>query len=395
MRILYLTQVFPFPPDAGPKIRIYYMLRYLGMKHQVTLVSFIRDAAERDQIARMKPFLEDVFTIPLERSRANDIWHLTRSLMTNQPFLIARDENRAMTQRLRQAMSTRNFQAVHADQLSMAQYAANLSGIKKTLDEHNAVWTIVQRMWQNERRGPLKRLQELEWRKMRRYENAIVRRFDNILTVTEEDKTTLQDDSDSPLPISVIPICIDVDERSPVARDAKARDILFIGGMFYPPNVDGVLWFAREVFPIIRLEYPDTNFVIVGARPDAKIVKAARDDPHIRVTGYASDTEPYIRDSAAFVVPLRAGGGMRVKILDAWARGLPIVSTNLGCEGMQVRDGENILVADTPAAFAHAVVRILRDRAFGDYLAECGRRWVKKNYDWQVVYQKLDEIYSP
>jgi glycosyltransferase involved in cell wall biosynthesis len=185
--------------------------------------------------------------------------------------------------------------------------------------------------------------------------------------------------------------------------------------MFWPPHVDGVLWFAREVFPLVRQQVPEARFYIVGKNLPKEVCKlqdarsklqrgyrlsAIRHRPFaishqpIVVTGYVEDPTPYFADSAVFVVPLRAGGGMRVKILDAWARGIPIVSTSIGCEGIEVRDGENILIADTPQDFAQAVVRVIRDLTLAQQLAENGQRWVEEKYDWRVVYRKVDEVYT-
>jgi glycosyltransferase involved in cell wall biosynthesis len=394
MRILFLTQVFPYPLDAGPKVRIYYVLRYLSQYHQVTLLSFVRNAQEEELAKHLMSFCEGVFTIPLLRSRGRDVWHLSRSLVNGQPFLIARDEIPAMSAKVQKLLNTCEFQAVHADQLAMAQYAVNQRGVSKTLDEHNAVWTIVQRMWQHQKPGVRRWLQALEWHKLRRYETKVIREFDHIITVTGEDQRALQPNTDSRPPITIIPICIDTEVIEPVDARTTAKHIICVGGMFYPPNVDGVLWFAREVFPIVKRENAETEFFIVGARPDPRILRLAQDDPRIRVTGYVEDTTPFLRESAVFIVPLRAGGGMRVKILDAWARGVPIVSTTIGCEGISTKAEENILVADSPDAFAQAVSRILRDRSLGRYLAENGRQWVAAHYDWRTAYRKLDEIYA-
>jgi glycosyltransferase involved in cell wall biosynthesis len=178
--------------------------------------------------------------------------------------------------------------------------------------------------------------------------------------------------------------------------------------MFWPPNVDGVLWFAREVFPLVRQQVPEARFYVVGRNPPKAVRRlqssyqpsaishrpSAISHQLIVVTGYAEDPTLYFADSAVFIVPLRAGGGMRVKILDAWAKRIPIVSTTIGCEGIEVRDGENILIADTPQDFAQAVVAVIRDSDLAQRLAENGRRLVEEKYDWRVVYRDLDEVYE-
>jgi glycosyltransferase involved in cell wall biosynthesis len=178
--------------------------------------------------------------------------------------------------------------------------------------------------------------------------------------------------------------------------------------MFWPPNADGILWFAKEILPLVRQQVPDARLYIVGKNPPKEVVRlqypegklptdhqpSAIGHQPIVVTGYVKDTTPYFANSAVFIVPLQAGGGMRVKILDAWARGIPVISTTIGCEGVEVRDGENILIADTPQDFAQAVVRAIRDEELARRLAANGRQWVEEKYDWRIVYPKLDEVYD-
>ena len=163
--------------------------------------------------------------------------------------------------------------------------------------------------------------------------------------------------------------------------------------MFWPPNVAGVLWFARDVLPLIWARLPEARFVIVGKNPPAE-VQALAADPRIQVAGYVADPLPYLQAADAFVVPLFSGGGMRVKILDAWLWGLPIVSTPLGAEGIELRDGENILLAADPASFAEATVRLLTDPALNHRLRTQGRAWVELAYDWQKVYPRIDAVYE-
>jgi len=164
--------------------------------------------------------------------------------------------------------------------------------------------------------------------------------------------------------------------------------------MFWPPNVEGVLWFAREVFPRVLAEVPEARFVIVGKDPPQEVQDLMLQVRNVQVTGYVPDPEPYLAETAVFIVPLRAGGGMRVKIVDAWSWGLPIVSTRIGAEGIEVEEGENILIGDTPAALADAVVRILREPALGERLRAQGRTWVEAHYHWRNVYPAWEDIYA-
>jgi glycosyltransferase involved in cell wall biosynthesis len=194
--------------------------------------------------------------------------------------------------------------------------------------------------------------------------------------------------------ITVIPIAVDTDEVAPVTRQPGADHILHIGTMYWPPNVDGILWFIQQVYPQIRAKRPQTIFDVVGARPPQEIMDLSGNGTGVNVTGYVPDPTPYRQQAGLMVVPLRAGGGMRVKILEALAQGLPIVSTTLGCEGIAVTHGQNILIADTPHEFAQAVLRLLDNPQFAAELGCNGRRLAEQLYDYRQVCQPLETIYS-
>lgn len=291
-------------------------------------------------------------------------------------------------------MAKERFDVVHADQLNMAQYAVTLQGVHKVLDAHNAVWTIFHQMWQNTPPGPRKWALRMEWQKLKWYEGEVGRQFDAILAVSEEDREALVSAGCPDSRLTVIPIAIDTQETRVIQRDSNARSIIHIGTMFWPPNIEGILWFARQVYPLIQGKVPQVRLYLVGARPPAEIRALEKQDTSIRVTGYVEDVVPYLQDSAVFVVPLHVGSGMRVKILEAWAWGTPIVTTSVGCAGIPVHPGEDILIADTAEDFAAAVVQVLQDGETGAKLSVNGRRYVEDQFDWRVVCQKLDEVYE-
>lgn len=397
MRILLLTLVAPFPPDSGPKVKTYNLLQYLGRHHEVTLVSLVRTEQERAHAESLRGLCKAVYTVPFRRSRLRDAYHLARSLLTGTSFIMNRDASPELRALLADLTRREPFEIVHPDQLNMAQFAVDLPGAL-VLDEHNAVWTIVARMAANET-NLLKRLFfDLEARRLRRYEAAICARFDALLAVSEPDLRFLASAAASAAttlpPARIVPIAIDARAEPPVQRVSEPRTILSMATMFWPPNVDGVLWFANEVYPLVKRAVPEANFAVVGARPPASVRRLADADPSIQVTGYVEDPRPFLEQTAALIVPVRAGGGMRVKILEALARGLPVVSTTIGYEGIDLQPGQHLLVGDTPAAFAEALVRVLRDPALGRQLAAAGRRVAEEVYDWRVVNPAVEAAYE-
>lgn len=393
MKLLFLSQVLPYPLDAGPKVRSYYVLRYLAQYHEITLVTFVRRDDAPAALDHLRSFCHAVHPVLLARSRVQDGMHLFAALAQNKSFLILRDDLDAMHKRITALLGEQTFDAVHADQLSMAHYAVNLP-LRRVLDEHNAVWTITQRMSETQTNPLLRALLANEAGKVKRHEAQLMGQFDQVITVTAQDARALTFADTTPrAPLQTIPICVDPSAVQPLTLNPRSRDIIFLGSMLYPPNADGVLWFAREILPRIWAESPESRFFVVGARPAAAVVELGRRDPRIVVTGYVADATPYLEKCAAFIVPLRAGGGMRVKILDAWARGLPMVTTTLGCEGIEVVPNENLMIADSPQAFATAVSRLLNDPAYAHTLARNGRAWVEQHYDWRRIYTALDKIY--
>jgi glycosyltransferase involved in cell wall biosynthesis len=244
-------------------------------------------------------------------------------------------------------------------------------------------------------RNPIKRLLlEREWRLLAQSEAQICRQFDRVIAVTEEDRTALERlTKGTPSPITVIPICVDVAGTRRLDCDPGSRRALHLGTMYWPPNVEGVLWFARDVLPLVRERVPGARLDIVGKRPP-KSVARLHGRLGVEVVGYVADPHPSVQRSRVLIVPLRAGGGMRVKILDAWMWGIPTVSTPIGAEGIDIRAGENILIAESPGKFAAAVVRLMSDGMLWERIAAAGRAWVEEHYDWRTTYRALDELYA-
>jgi len=402
-RVIFLTQVFPYPLDAGPKVRAYHMLRHLSEQHEITLVSFVRDDDRPEAIEHVRSICRAVHTVPMQRSTWRNLRAAGKGLLTGLPIVMARDEIEEMRKIVHRLASSNTFDAVHADQLSMSAYgllAAQEGRLPALLDEHNAIYLLAQRMISGERNWTRRAVMAREARAFASYETRTCQAYDAVLTVTPEDRQHLlalyPPEQQEALrdKFTVVPISVDPDAiRAVPHRPGVAPTILHVGTMFWPPNVAGVLWFAREVLPLVHQRLPEARFVVVGKAPPPD-VQALAADPRIVITGYVAELEPHLAEADVFVVPLHAGGGMRVKILDAWLWGLPIVSTPIGAEGIDVRDGKNILLAGDAPAFASAVCQLLTDDNLNRRVRVSGRNWVERNYSWQAVYQKVDQVYA-
>jgi polysaccharide biosynthesis protein PslH len=393
MRILLLTQVLPFPPDSGPKVKTWNVIKYLAHHHEVTLVSFVRGDQSKS-IRHLENYCQEVHVVPIERGMLRDLRYMVGSFLTRQPFLMVRDQRSEMESLIDQLATRVKFDVVHADQLNMAQYAYRVPAAFKVIDAHNALWLLYKRLWQTMKPGAKKWLLNRDWRLLKKYEGRVCREFDAVLAVSEEDRLALEEAAGKELNITIIPIAIDTDEVTPVNRRAQGDRILHIGTMYWPPNIDGILWFLQEVLPLIRNERPEVAFDIVGANPPQEIIAFGDKDNKVHVTGYVEDPSHYLENASLMVVPLRAGGGMRVKILNALGQGLPIVSTSLGCEGIAVQTGVHLLIADTPQDFASAVIRLLEDRELANELGRRGRQLIVSTYDYRIACSFIDAAYS-
>ena len=392
MRILLLTQVLPYPPDSGPKVKTWNLLKCLAPHHAVTLVSFVRGDQSSD-VRRLAAYCEAVHGVPLRRSRRADLWHLLRSGFTRQPFLMVRDDRVAMRRVLEQLTARTRFDVVHADQLNMAQYAQRVPHARKVLDAHNALWLLYQRFHETMRAGPRKWLVGRDWRLLKQYEGQVCRGFDATLAVSDDDAAALEEAMGERGKVTVIPIGVDLQELPVITRRPGGNHIVHIGTMYWPPNADGVRWFIEHVYPRIRTARPDVVFDVIGTRPPRALRALARPGSGFNVTGHVEDPTPYLERAGAFVVPLRAGGGMRVKILNALAQGLPVVSTTMGCRGIAVEPGRHVLVADTAADFADGVLRVLNDDGLAAQLGRNGRQLVETRYDYRHLYPQVLEVY--
>ncbi|MBX0326651.1 glycosyltransferase family 4 protein [Oscillochloris sp. ZM17-4] len=395
MNILLLTNVVPYPPDSGPKVKTYHLLRHLAGQHRVTLVSFVR-AGERADLSALRPLCAAIHTVPLANDRLHHYRSLALSLITGRPFSVERDSSPAMHALLARLVAEARqagapFDLVHADQLHMAPYAESLP-LPRLLDKHNAIYRIYESL-EGQRRWLRRWLARREAALLRDYEGRLCSAFDAVTTVSEEDRQALLEVMPRPRELTTIPIAIDGSDLQLIARAPDSQAVLSLASPDWPPNAEGIAWFAREVYPLVRRAAPDSQLFICGDQPGPAVRALAERDPSIEVTGFV-EPAAYIARSACLIVPLRQSGGMRVMILEALARGIPIVSTSVGVAGLDLRPGEHLLVADTPSDFADAVGLLLREPDLGRRIAAAGRQIVLERYEWRAVYRAIDDVYE-
>jgi glycosyltransferase involved in cell wall biosynthesis len=353
-------------------------------------------------VEHLETFCRHVYTVNMRRGPTKDAESLLRSLVTGKPFIILRDNVREMKVGLQELVSLGSFDVIHADQMSMAQFAlfarrqAEMQDHKPkiVLDAHNALYRVFSQIAPSQQDALRRWGWQRETRLMETYEKKTCLRFDHVVFVTDEDRNALVAKEADNGRFTTIPICVDLTDRPLLDVDPNARTITHLGTMFWPPNVEGVIWFAREVFPRVLAERPDAQFVIIGKNPPKEIDQLLEEVPNIQVTGYMPNPQPYLTKTAGFIVPLHAGAGMRVKILDAWAWGLPVITTTVGREGIDVDAGNTALVADDPETFAQHIVDLLNNADLRALLRSNGRAWVDEKYSWQRIYTRWDNVYE-
>jgi glycosyltransferase involved in cell wall biosynthesis len=395
VRILFLSQLLPLPLDAGPKIRSYYVLRHLAAAgHEVTALCFARPTDRDSDVHALGRYCRRVETVTMHRSRLRDARDLVGSLLSRTPFLIRRDRRRDMSARVAALAGRHAFDAVHADQLWMAPYADACDQISmKVLDQHNAVFKVPERLAAGQTNTFARTMLRHEARKLAGFEQDTIDRFGTVVWVCEADRDSFARPAYDSLVRRepVIPIAVDPSAQPPIHRPRPFR-VTFVGGLHWPPNAEGVRWFVRECWPTIRHAVPSAVLTIIG-QGSVRGLGQGTDPTGVEIAGYVPDLRRHMAETAAFVVPLKTGAGMRVKILDAWCWGLPVVSTTIGAEGLKTVHGEHALIADQAPEFSDAVIRVLTDARLSRRLCDNGRGLVEASYDWRSAYRAWDQVY--
>ena len=391
MRILFLAFEVPYPLDRGGRIKTFHYLKALTRNHQVSLAALTRtrDCVERLKFLQSELSLVDVHSILIDLSRLRKFGLALSSLWQAEPAvmsLYANAEGKRLVERL---LDGCHFDLIYVDHLHMAQYVPSQTPAPTLLDQHNVESVILQRFADRQSLMPVRWFARREHRKMMCYEAEMCRRFDAIWVTTEVDRKLISPWLLPQQHVQVLPIGVDTDYFQPDGRKQDPHTVISVGTLSWPPNADGVLWFYDRVFSLIKKQVSDSKFMIVGANPPPSIQRLA-EDPAVEVTGWVDDIRSYMARSTVMVVPLRGGSGMRVKILNALAMGLPVVSTSVGCEGIAVTPGDDILVADDVDVFVRQIVALFEDAQLQRRLSRNGIMLIRERYSWNSLYRQIE-----
>jgi glycosyltransferase involved in cell wall biosynthesis len=374
-RLLMLLPGVPWPSDAGAKIRNAGLLRLLREEHEVDVLSFGQADASCRGVEVMPP--------PPARRLAQRLRDIVRSDLPDMAHRLWSTEFAAKVARTR-------YDAVQAEGIEMARYGALIPPDKRVYDAHNAEFLLQLRLAESGAlRGRL--YSRLQWRRLERFERAVVSGSRMTLAVSAHDANQLLALSGGAANVQVLPNAIDAASYSFAPASVEVQpNFLFVGKLDFRPNADALAWFIPEVLK--RLEA--ARLFAVGAAPPGWLVRAGQHDPRVAVTGYVADERPYFARCAALVLPVRTGGGSRLKALVAMASGVPIVSTRLGMEGLEAEAGTHFLQAEAPQEWIEALRNLLSDAALRKRLACAARALVEERYDWSAVREPLRAAYA-
>jgi glycosyltransferase involved in cell wall biosynthesis len=376
VKIAFVTPYLPYPLDAGGKIRSFHLLQGLGRAHEVDVYT-VHHGETPDVPSALRASCRSVFSAPLQDG--NGSWPRVANAV--RPFMqtIAHFRTPATLAEIRGRLAAGRYELLVADELCMTPYVAGLGGRKlaarqKIEHQHHAALAA------RRPHGPRRLLEAFDLARLRRFERRAMARVDAAVCCSEPDANLLHALSPS-VPVAVVANGVDPDHFQPLPEAKGPPTLAFLGTLDYPPNLDALDHFFRAIHPRLVALLPDLRLRIVGRNP-AREVQGYASRPGVSVSGSVPDVRPHLAEAGALVVPLRVGGGTRIKILEALAAARPVVSTTVGAEGLELRDGEHLLIADEPEAFAKACVRLLEDAALRRRLVGAGRRLVVERYAW-------------
>ncbi len=401
MNILILTPQLPYPPHQGTSLRNLHIIKGLARAHTLTLLTFARSLdAEFGPLADL---CAEIVTVPMpERSMRQRLFQL---MTTRQPDMGHRLRDLAFDLALDDLLENNQFDIVQIEGIELANAISIVRAVspssKIVFDNHNAETELQRRAMETDARNPRRWVAAaysfVQVQRLARFERWACRESDAVTVVSEDDRDALLGllndvrGTEFGERISVVPNSIDTDAYAHYTGELERFDVVFMGKMDYRPNIDAALYFTDEIWPFIRSKHPDATFAIVGQKPHARLERL-RDVAGVTITGWVDSVQPYLHGCRVFVMPLRMGSGTRLKLIEAMAAGKPIVSTTIGAAGFPIVDGRQLLLGDTPDAFAGAVNAVLSDQHH-QHLTRFSAEFAQ-NYDWRTVVPRFFAVYD-
>jgi glycosyltransferase involved in cell wall biosynthesis len=400
MKILFLSQIVPYPPKGGVLQRIYYLLYELCRDNEVHLMAFVHhdiltdDKKIEEAKIHLLQFCKSVnfTTLKPKQSRFYFIRTFLRSIFSFSPFSVLAFTSKCFQGHVTTMLQENAFDLIQFDTIALAQYLPENCSIPKVLTHHNVESEVIFRRARTTRNIIQKAYLYMYAKKLLKYEKKHLKIFSCNLSCSEVDKEKLQA-IDNSIRVEVIPNGTDTSYFIPNPNKERNNIIAHIGGLA-SANLDAVQYFLSEIWPIIKREKNDIYLNVVGRNAPKIIRDIAKNDQNIKITGFVEDVRPYMEEASLIIVPLRFGGGTKLKVLDSLAMGKAVVSTSIGIEGIDVSPGKNIIVADSPKEFADSVIYLLENANVRKDIGRMGRKLIEEKYDWTMIGKKQRELYK-
>ncbi|MGD8534453.1 MAG: glycosyltransferase [Candidatus Aminicenantes bacterium] len=392
MKILFTCKEFPHSKVIGGPIIIYNRLKYFSRNHTVSLAAFFKEE-EKKYISSVEPFCHDVQLVPLppKRSPLKASWDFFTSSV---PYYFLRVHgSRRMAQTISEMVRKDRYDFVIAEYSVMGQFLHGntlLPPVRRIISVHECYYLARRKAYRQSQLGFNKLKEAINLKGLKKYEFNMYRNADKVLTLTPQGKEELLK-IDPELDIAVVPHGVDTDDFSFSDFVEKEKNIVFVGNYLHYPNVDAVLFFANEIWPLLKSRLPEVKCIVVGQAPPPEIQSLSLDNA-ITVTGRVDDVRPFLKKGRAFICPVRLGGGFRGKILEAMAIGRPVVSTSLGAEGVPAQQRENIILADKPEEFAQGILDLMTDDTLFERIRTNARKLVEEKYAWEKGVEIMEEV---
>jgi sugar transferase (PEP-CTERM/EpsH1 system associated) len=395
VNILWLKTELLHPVDKGGKIRTYNMLKELKREHRITYLTLDDGTAQQTERELAEEYCHELVSVPhhaSEKFSSRFYAELFINLASRLPYAIKKYRSAAMRQKIGEFVGADRFDIVVCDFLTPAANLPFDIACPTVLFQHNVEAMIWKRHYEVQTNLLKKIYLYGQWRKMRAFEREMCRRFDSIVAVSAEDREQMKKEYGVQRVFDV-PTGVDTEFFRPSGNERVDQyNLIFTGSMDWLPNEDAIRYFTEAIMPRIKQQLPDATLTVVGRNPYPSLLELARKDSSVIVTGRVDDVRPYMERAAAYVVPLRIGGGTRLKIFEAMAMEKAIVSTTIGAEGLPVQDGKELLLADTAESFAASVVKVLKDKALANELGQRAAATVRANFGWGKVAQQFAHI---
>lgn len=395
MRILWLKTELLHPIDKGGKIRTYNMLKELKREHHVAYLTLDDGTADKNAREQASQYCQELICIPHQhRAKFTPGFYseLALNLISPLPYAIKKYESKAMRAVIEERLRSETFDVLVCDFLAPAVNVPDDLPCPSVLFQHNVEAMIWKRHYEVQANRAKKAYLYGQWRKMLRFESKMCGRFDTVVAVSAEDREQMRQQY-SVSTVFDVPTGVDTKFFRPSGKEKiEPHNVVFTGSMDWLPNEDAIRYFTEQIMPLVKQSVPDLTLTVVGRNPFPGLIELSKREPSIIVTGRVEDVRPYMERAAVYVVPLRIGGGTRLKIYEAMAMEKPIVSTTIGAEGLPLTNGVELILADTVESFAKSIVKVLADETLARRLGQQAATSVRDRFGWPKVAKSFADI---